>query len=439
MAMSGTGTGIGRRRLIRAASAMAAGAALPLPALAGPKPGGFSPDGLKRITDSLQSYVNQEEAVGLVTLLFRRGEMVQVNALGWRDREAKAPMQRDSIFRIASMTKPITGVATMMLVEEGKLALGDSVEKWLPELADRKVLNAADGPLDQTHAAPRPITLADLMTHRSGLVYDFTSSGPLSEAIAKAFPRGQSDKLSPDAWMKRLSALPLAFDPGARWNYSVSFDVLGVLVERISGMPFPEFLKSRIFQPLGMKDTGFFMPKDKLGRVAALYGYDPAGKRVAVPFPPPDTAPAFASGGGGLLSTADDYCRFARMLKDLGKLGDTRILSHESVELMTADWLTPEQRKMPTFGLDFWAGQGFGLGMSVVDNVARQSAIAFASKGSFGWPGAFGTWWQADPKEDLVMIYLVQNMQDLRPKPGQAHLASSLTAFTTLTYRAIDD
>ncbi|HLG88416.1 MAG TPA: serine hydrolase domain-containing protein [Alphaproteobacteria bacterium] len=435
------GTDIRRRKVIQAGAALAASAALPLPAVAAGKagPGGFSPDGLKRITDSLQHYVSQEEAVGLVTLLSRHGEIAQVNALGWRDREAKAPMQRDSIFRIASMTKPVTGVGVMMLVEEGKLALGDKVEKWLPELADRKVLNAADGPLDETHPAPRPITLSDLMTHRSGLVYDFTSTGPLSEAIEKALPRGESDKLSPDEWMKRVATLPLAFDPGARWNYSISFDVLGVLIERVSGTPFPEFLKSRIFQPLGMKDTGFFMPKDKLGRVASMYGYDAAGKRVAVPLPAPDAAPRFASGGGGLLSTADDYGRFGRMLKDLGKLGDTRILSHDSVELMTANWLTPEQRKIPFMGLDFWGGQGFGLGMSVVDDPVRQSAIAFASKGSFGWPGAFGTWWQADPKEDMVMIYLVQNMRDLRPKPGQVRQASSLTAFEQLTYRAIDD
>ncbi len=435
------GIGIGRRTVIRAGAALAASAALPLPAIAAGKaePGGFSPDGLKRITDSLQYYVGQDEAVGLVTLLSRHGEIAQVNALGWRDREAKAPMQRDSIFRIASMTKPITGVAVMMLVEEGKLALDDKVEKWLPELADRKVLNAADGPLDQTHPAPRPIILSDLLTHRSGLVYDFTSSGPISDAVGKAFPRGETAKLTSDEVMKRMGALPLAFDPGARWNYSVSFDVLGVLIERVAGTPFPEFLKTRIFQPLGMKDTGFFQPKEKLGRVAVLYGYDPAGKRIAAPNPPPDREPTFASGGGGLLSTADDYCRFARMLKDLGKLGDTRILSHDSVELMTANWLTPEQRKIPFFGLDFWGGQGFGLGMSVVDDVARQSAIAFASKGSFGWPGAFGTWWQADPKEDMVMIYLVQNLRDLKPKPGQVRQASSLTAFEQLTYRAIDD
>ena len=435
-----SGTGIRRRRLIKTAAGLAAAAAVPLPALAAGKTelGGFSPDGLKRITDSLQSYVAQEEAVGLVTLLSRHGEIAQVNTLGWRDREAKAPMQRDSIFRIASMTKPITGVGVMILVEEGKLVLSDKVEKWLPELADRKVLNAPDGPLDQTHPAPRPIILSDLMTHRSGIVYDFTSSGPINEALEKALPRSESAKLTPDEWMKRLGTLPLAFDPGTRWNYGLSFDVLGVLIERISGMPFPEFLRSRIFEPLGMKDTGFFLPKEKLGRVAAMYGYDAADKRVAVPVPPPDTAPAFASGGGALLSTADDYCRFARMLKDLGKLGDTRILSHDSVELMTTNWLTPDQRKVPFMGLDFWGGQGFGLSMSVVDDVARQSAFGFASKGSFGWPGAFGTWWQADPKEDMVMLYLVQNMRELRPKPGQVRQASSLTAFQTLTYRAID-
>jgi CubicO group peptidase (beta-lactamase class C family) len=207
-------------------------------------------------------------------------------------------------------------------------------------------------------------------------------------------------------------------------------------------MKFADFLQKRIFAPLGMQDTGFWLPKDKASRLAGIYGIDPAtGKRTPMPSAPADAPPAFASGGGGLLSTADDYLKFARMLLGQGRSGDTRVLSHESVALMTANWLTPEQRKIPFMGLDFWAGQGFGLGMSIIDDITHPSGFGFASKGSFGWPGAFGTWWQADPKEDMVMIYLVQNA----PTLGAGAMATAfrlgqpLAAFQALTYKAIDD
>jgi len=402
-------------------------------------PGGFSPDGLKRITTGLQECIDHGDIVGVVTLLWRRGEVAQVNTLGWQDQEAKIAMRRDSIFRIASMSKPITGVATMMLVEEGKIGLHDPVTKWLPELADRKVLNAPDGPLAETHAAPQPITVADLLTHRSGILYDFTATGPLAAAIEQALPRASSNDLTPDEWLKRLATLPLAFDPGSRWNYGLSVDVLGVLIQRVSGTSFPDFLQRRIFEPLGMKDTGFWLPKDKLGRLAVTYGGEP-GHRTPAPMPLPAAPPAFASGGGGLLSTADDYARFARMLEGLGKLEGTRLLSRQSVELMTTNWLTPEQRKQRFLGLDFWGGQGFGLTMSVVDDIARQSAMGIASKGAFGWPGAFGTWWQADPAEDMVMVYMVQNAAALGPRVTATVVAGQrpLMAFETLTYRAID-
>jgi CubicO group peptidase (beta-lactamase class C family) len=237
----------------------------------------------------------------------------------------------------------------------------------------------------------------------------------------------------------------LAHDVGAQWQYGVSTDVLGLLVERVSGVPFPDFMQNRIFAPLGMVDTAFYAPKEKASRVAVLYGFGPDDKRVAVPSPARTTPPKFASGGGGLYSTADDYLKFARMLLGGGKLGNTRLLSRQSVALMTSNWLTPEQRKIPFSGLDFWGGQGFGLGVAVVDDIARYSVMGMASAGSFYWPGAFGTWWIADPKEDMILIYMVQNAANLRQRTPEEtarmrerQAQSSLIAFQTAAYRAID-
>ena len=242
----------------------------------------------------------------------------------------------------------------------------------------------------------------------------------------------------PDAWIKRVGALPLAYEPGTRFNYGNSFDVLGGLVARASGMAFADFLQKRIFGPLGMEDTGFWVPQDKMARFATNYVTDPkTGKRVVSDQPGPSSRwakpPAFASGAGGSVSTADDYLKFARVLLGLGRSGDVRLLTHKSVELMTTNYLTPEQRKVPFSGLDFWGGQGFGLGVSVVDDIAKQdrSLFGFSSAGSYGWPGAYGTWWQADPKEDMIQIFLVQM--------SAADSHSPLRSFQTASYAAIDD
>jgi CubicO group peptidase (beta-lactamase class C family) len=409
--------------------------------------GGFSKDGLAAVTAQLEPFVAAEESVGLVTLLYRKGEIAQVNTLGWQDREAKVPMARDTIFRMASMTKPIASVAAMILVEEGKLKLTDSVEKWLPELANRRVLISPEAKLNDTEPALRPITVLDLLTHRSGIAYNFTSDGPLAQAIADKLGDPLNPQLRPDAWIKELGKLPLIYQPGYRWHYGLSTDVLGVLIERVSGMPFPDFLAQRIFTPLGMKDTGFHVAPEKASRVATVYGFDANMKRIRDPLEPRTVAPPFCSGGGGSVSTADDYLKFGRMLLNGGKLGDTRILSKRAVTLMTSDFLTPEQRQVPFFGMDFWGGQGFGLGLSVVDNVAKHSFGGVASKGTFSWGGAYGTWWQADPVEDMIAIYLVQNASNLLAVTAQMMetmasrrgAATSVFAFQTAAYRAIDD
>ena len=383
----------------------------------------------------MQAAIDRDDAAGVVTLLYRHGAVAQVNAVGWQDEAAKTPMRRDTIFRIASMTKPIVAVAVLILIEEGKLALTMPVDTLLPELANPKLLQNPTDALASAIASPRGIIVLDLLTHRSGIVTPDTAAGPLVAALKEA---DAAREIGPDAWIKRIGALPLAYEPGARFNYGNSFDVLGVLVARASGMALPEFLETRIFRPLGMKDTGFMVPATKMARFATNYKIDPQTKARLIADQPGSAShwanpPAFPSGAGGLVSTADDYLGFAKMLLGKGRSGDVRLLSHESVTLMTANELSPEQRKMPFSGFEFWAGQGFGLGVSVVDDVARQarSPFGFSSAGSFGWPGAFGTWWQADPKEDMIQIFMVQ-MPAADPR-------TPVRAFQAAGYRAIDD
>jgi CubicO group peptidase (beta-lactamase class C family) len=321
-----------------------------------------------------------------------------------------------------------------MLIEEGKIALDDPAEKFLPELGHQKLLAGPTDPLDTAKPSPRATTVLDLLTHRSGIVTPDTAPGALTAALKDV---DAARDQGPDLWIKKLGALPLAYEPGSRFNYGNSFDVLGVLLARASGKSLPDLLQEKIFGPLGMGDTGFMVPADKMTRLAVNYGEDKTGKRIVLDQPGPTSKwahmPAFPAGAGGLVSTADDYLKFARMLLSRGKDGEARLLTHESVALMTANYLTPEQRRTPFSGFEFWAGQGFGLGVAVVDDVARQarSPFGYSSAGSYGWPGAFGTWWQVDPKEDMVQIFMVQ-MPAADPK-------SPVRAFQALSYRAIDD
>jgi CubicO group peptidase (beta-lactamase class C family) len=435
--------GLTRRQVldggIKAGGGILAGALIPAAASAKPGPGGFSSEGLRAVADAMQAAVADGDVPGVVTLLYRHGLIAQVTAAGFRDEATKAPMRSDTIFRLASMTKPVISVAVLMLIEDGKLSLSTPAEKFLPELADRKLLKNPGDPLDSAVSSPRGITVLDLLTHRSGIAttdtVPDTVPGPATDAIR------QADALRDegyDAWMKRVGALPLVYEPGTHFNYGNSFDVLGILIARASGLGLPEFLEMRIFRPLGMKDTGFMVPAGKMSRFATNYAIDPATKQRVVADRADGTSrwarmPAFPSGGGGLVSTAEDYLQFARMLLGKGRLGDARLLSHEAVALMTANELPPDQRKIPFAGFEFWAGQGFGLGVSVVDDVARQarSPFGYSSQGSFGWPGAFGTWWQVDPKEDMIQIFLIQ-------QPA-ADPRSPLLRFKEASYRALDD
>ena len=384
----------------------------------------FEASALAGATSILERVIQTGDLSGAVTVIWRDGEVVQTHACGHANIEQARPMALDTIFRIASMTKPITSVATLMLMEEGKLALNDPIDRWAPEFCDMRVLRDASGPLDEIYPTPRPITVEDLLTHRSGLAYGFTSVGPIAGAYEAALGPGDAQPRTEDAWMKALAGIPLAYPPGERFHYSHATDLLGFLVGRIAGMDFRRFLFERIFEPIGMQDTDFYVPRAKRGRLASVYRLNAGADALEpVDFPDSDGPPAIRSGGGGLFSTADDYLRFARMLLNNGEADGVRLLRPDTVALMRGNHLSDAQRQFGFMGIPFWAGQGFGLGVSVVTDPVRQAWMGGGSTGAFGWPGAFGTWWQADPVENMVMIYLIQNSLPLGPE-GAAQLAT---------------
>ncbi|MCB0950631.1 MAG: beta-lactamase family protein [Mycobacterium sp.] len=380
---------------------------------------------------------------GAVTLVWRSGEVLQVNELGYRDVHAQLPMRRDTIFRIASMTKPVTVAAAMSLIEQGRLALTDPVATWLPELADMRVLAQPRGPLDRTIPAQRPITVEDLMTHRSGLAYMFSVSGPLSGAY-RALPMRQDQ----DRWLGELANLPLAHQPGQRLTYSHATDVLGIVLSRLEGKPLSKILTERILGPLRMSDTGFHVGNAGRRRAATMYqlgGDNTLCDDVMGPAPIAD--PPFCAGGAGLWSTADDYLRFARMLLAGGTLDGVQVLSRESVQLMRTDRLTDEQKHHNFLGAPFWVGRGFGLNLSVVTDPAKSRQLfGPGGPGTFSWPGAYGTWWQADPSADLILVYLIQNFPNLSADAAAAvagntslaKLQSAQPKFVRRTYEALD-
>src|SRR5436305_5165350 len=336
---------------------------------------GLSRARLSRMHNVMAGYVEHGEVPGLVTLVSRRGE-VHVDVIGTQAIGDSRPMRRDTIFRISSMTKPIIAVATMILVEECKLRLDEPVDRWLPELAKRQVLKRLDGPLDDTVPANRAITVRDLLTFRMG--FGQMMAPPDAYPILKAAnelqigmgPPSPSMLPTPDEWMRRLVRLPLMHQPGERWMYNTGSDVLGVLIARASGQPLETFLRERLFEPLGMKDTGFSVSAASLDRLATSYWTDPASGQLAVYDEPRSSQwsrePAFPSGAGGLVSTIDDYLAFAQMMLSQGKLCSERILSRLSVELMTTDQLTPEQKVVSGLVPGYFDSHGWGFGVSMV-------------------------------------------------------------------------
>lgn len=435
-----------RTLLTSGAAAVASLGIIPAVYAAPPRlaPGGFSAERLARIQASLQRYVDSGAEAGFVTLLHRKGQIAQVNTIGLQDLASRTPMRRDTIFRLASMTKPITCAAALTLVQDGKIGLHDRIDRWLPEFANPRVLDRPNGKLDETHAASRPITVADLLTHRSG-VAGLTATGALAAAAAETL----TGDPTLDEWVQRFARIPLLADPGRHFVYGTSHDVLGALIQRVTGVPFADFLQTKIFDPLGMKDTAFFVPPAKQKRLATMYETDPvSGRLVAQPNRVPAAPPKLPRGAGGLVSTADDYLKFALMLMGKGRTGDVRILNRWTVAMMTTNWLTPQQRAEGFAGMtDWWASQGFGLGVSVTDDIARFGHNPYMSEGSFGWPGRSGVWWRADPAEDMVAIFLVQNPSRANttlaspnaiPPAGVAAQLPAVATFFNGAYAAIE-
>ena len=367
---------------------------------------GFSKSRLERMHQVLSGYVERKEMPGLVALVSRHDD-VHVETLGTLSFGHPAPMRRDTIFRIASLTKPITAVAAMILLEECKLRLDDSIEPWLPELANRRVLKSVSSPLDDTVPARRAITVRDLLTYRMGFgsVMAMPNTYPIQKLIGEYRIGGDGPPLPALApptgeWLQKLGSLPWLAQPGERWMYQVSADVLGILIARVSGSSLGTFMRQRIFEPLGMKDTAFHVPSEKIDRFPACYFFDPQTSTLAVYDDVANSAwrpePPLESGGGGLVSTIDDYFAFSRMMLNKGRHGREQILSRATVELMTSDQLTPEQRADSE--LFFGTHSSWGLGMAVD---IRRNEI-FHTPGRFGWTGGFGTTAYTDPAEGMM-------------------------------------
>jgi CubicO group peptidase (beta-lactamase class C family) len=385
---------------------------------------------------ALRRHVDSGQIPGLVALVHQHGRE-HVETIGTMAFESNAPMGRDTIFRLASTTKPITAVGAMILVEECKIRLDDPVDGWLPELKDRRVLRTIESPLDDTVPAKRRITLRDLLTFRSGygeLIF-LAPTCPLQKALAEArLPLSEWPFAgTPDEFMRRLGSLPLAYQPGERWLYHMSAEILGVLIARVCGQSLGAFLQERIFEPLGMTDTGFQVPEAKLDRLPTCYGTDMVtGKLVVLDEVCGGYAarsPVFESGAGGLVSTVDDLLAFGRMMLVNGADGGERILSRPSIELMTMDHLTPEQKRTSPFFEHFWDTRGWGFGLGII--TARNDLADVP--GRFGWDGAFGTSWHVDPKEELVGVLMTQR------RPDRLALPPVVLDFWTSAYQLIDD
>jgi CubicO group peptidase (beta-lactamase class C family) len=398
---------------------------------ASPESVGLSSERLQRITAAVDQSIKDQQIAGAVTIIVRHGKVAWLKSQGMLDREAAKLMPEDAMFRICSMTKPITTVAVMMLYEEGKFELEDPISKYLPEFKSPKVLvKSASGGSPYTIPATREITIRDLLRHTSGLTYNWNQDlGKMYDDANVATGIMQYDGTIADS-VKRLAAQPLLFNPGERWEYSLGVDVLGRLVEVVSGMPLDEFLRKRVFEPIGMKDTYFYPPQEKLARLAAAYGiFD--GKMTRFPDKPvvdglltysadyPYNGPKkLFSGGGGLVSTAADYAQFCQMILDSGMIHGKRLLSRKTVELMTHDQLgkiAPEQ--------------GFGLGFGIDGTKAPLDELG--TPGEFGWGGFFYTTFTIDPKEQMIVIFMAQ----LHPA-GDVNIQNVVK---TMAYQSIND
>ena len=409
---------------------------------------GLSSERLSRIRPVMQTFVGRRKIAGAITLVARHGKIAHLECIGLMDCEASKPMQPDTIFRIYSMTKPITSVALLMLVEQGRLLLTDPVSKYIPAFKAMKVYAGNAGSGMTLVDMEREPTIFNLLTHTAGLGYGLFTDTPVEDLFRQSgllAPMGKL-RVSLDELAGRVAALPLANQPGTRWRYSIATDLLGYLVGLISGIPFDTFLAEKIFGPLGMTDTGFHVPAEKAGRFAACYTPAVPAAPGGVPLPPGATTAAAGeimlvdppaaspylraglppSGGGGLLSTTADYLRFAQMLLNWGELEGARLLSRKTVELMTANHL-PEELLPFKVGIEPSLGSGFGLGVSV--RINDESGL-LGSEGMYGWGGAAGTFVRIDPAEDMIILYMPQLLA------GTELIAP---VFQNLAYQAVVD
>jgi CubicO group peptidase (beta-lactamase class C family) len=393
-----------------------------------PESQGFSAARLARINTVMQRYVDERKLAGMVTLVARRGQTVHFETCGMADIAAGTPMRHDTLFRIYSMTKPITSAAVLMLFEEGRFPLSDPVARYIPAFADVKVLDNSTGSGVRYIAPARPISIRDLMTHTAGLSYGFDENVYIDELYReRVYTLREADpNLTLEAFIEAVAKLPLSHQPGSAFRYSFATDVLGLLVQVVAGMPFAEFLRRQIFEPLGMVDTGFYVPAEQIGRFAATHGPDPEHGLAVIDAPAtsdfarPTRVP---SGGGGLVSSTSDYLRFAQMLLNQGELDGVRLLGRKTVELMAANHLPAGVHPFDeTFS-------GYGLGVGVLLDPAQAQNLG--SVGTFGWGGAANTNFWIDPKEQLIGILMLQFM------PSDTYPVSP--NFRTLVYQALVD
>jgi CubicO group peptidase (beta-lactamase class C family) len=387
---------------------------------------GFSSERLGKLDSSMQSLVDTKKLAGMVTVLARHGKIVEEKTYGYADVAGQKPMQKDTIVRIYSMTKPITGVAMMMLYEEGKWKPSDPIARYIPEFRDLKVFSGVDKDgkptLDKPGHAP---TMGELMSHSAGFTYGVFGSTPVDKMYQEAQLLGAPTL---QEFIERVSKLPLLYQPGEGWVYSVSVDIQGYLVEKLSGKPFADFLRERIFTPLGMKDTGFYVPAAKLDRVATIYQGDAAAATAMPRDPAISQPPGMPSGGGGLYSTAGDYLRFAQMVLNGGELNGVRLLAPSSIELMRTNHVSDEVKSARKFGIGLYQmqpGLGFGYDFAILEDPLRLGSTA--GKGSFLWDGVAGTWFWIDPTNDVVFVGIVQRWLLAPGTPDVENLSRALT------------
>ncbi|KQY28716.1 serine hydrolase [Caulobacter sp. Root1455] len=379
-----------------------------------PEAVGLSSDRLKRIDAFIQErYIAPGKLPCALVQVWRRGQLAHTTILGSADKERGRPLKADSLFRIYSMTKPITSIAFMMLVEEGKVALDDPVHRFIPSWKKLGVFQAGVTGAFMTTPVDQPMRIIDLLRHTSGLTYGFQQRSNVDAAYRKLKLDGVDSEGGLEAFVETLGSVPLEFSPGEAWNYSVATDVLGYLVEAISGQPFDAFLKERIFDPLKMVDTGFFVPDDQRDRFTACYTLNPKGEVVLQDDPTTSrylSEPAVKSGGGGLVSTADDYMRFCRMLLNGGELDGARIVSPKTLKLMTMNHLPGgkelTQMSQSLFSEAVFEGLGFGLGFAMTIDQARTKNLG--SLGEYFWGGMASTAFWIDPVEDLAVVFMTQ-------------------------------